>query len=120
MQTIDAYIQGNRIFIGKRKTLSNRIETEHLTISSPPLPKAIATTSSDGKKTLTPPAYSLEVDYTRTSNGGKSLIRRAKETVQLGDFGQWFTEEGEFVQELFEQRLIGVLQEVWHRQPDSQ
>lgn len=67
----------------------------------------------NGKKIITPPVYSLKVDYTRTSNGGKSLIRRAQDTVKVGHFGEWFTEEGEFVEELFEERLIGALNEIW-------
>src|SRR5690349_15662475 len=65
LQFVDSYLQGNTIFTGTRKMLSNRIETEHLTVSSPPLPKASkkSAKAADGKPILTPPAYTLQFEY---------------------------------------------------------
>ncbi|PWN92712.1 hypothetical protein FA10DRAFT_263470 [Acaromyces ingoldii] len=115
VQTADAYMQGHTIFIGKRKMLAKRIETERLVIASPPLPKPVtaATPSADGKRWTTPPVYSLHVDYTRKSNGGKSLLREAKEKVELGHMGEWFTEEGEFVESIFQARLLAGLEKAF-------
>ncbi|PWN24266.1 hypothetical protein BCV69DRAFT_280156 [Microstroma glucosiphilum] len=113
LQALDAYLQGDRIFTGKRKMLSKRIETEVLTIASPSLPKPTVEKTSEGQKWIVPPRYSLQVEYTRRSNGGKSLLRRVKQSVDMGHFGEWFTEEGEFVEAIFEQKLISGLERSW-------
>lgn len=115
LQALDAYLQGDRIFTGRRKLLSKRIETESLSIASPTLPKPTlsANTDSEGKRWIIPPTYTLDIEYARRSNGGKSLLRRVEERVTLGHLGEWFTEEGEFVEELFEKRLVGALQRAW-------
>lgn len=96
--------------------LAKRIETERLTIASPALPKPVTspTPSADGKRWTTPPVYALTIDYTRKSNGGKSLLREARgKKVELGHMGEWFTEEGEFCEEVFEQRLIAGLEKAF-------
>lgn len=112
ISAFDAYRQGHTVFVGRRKMLSKRIETERLVIASPPLPKPVtaAKATADGKRWTTPPVYSLTIDYTRKSNGGKSLLREARgKKVELGHMGEWFTEEGEFCEDVFEQRLISSL-----------
>ncbi|PWY97948.1 hypothetical protein BCV70DRAFT_202434 [Testicularia cyperi] len=113
---IDSYMQGNNIFTGRRKMLSNRIETERLSISSPPLPKAVRQTRTDstsGKTVLTPPTYTLEINYSRKSNQGQSLLGHKKTSLCLGHLGEWFTEEGEFVESVFQERLLTALQKVY-------
>ncbi|CAO1625482.1 unnamed protein product [Sympodiomycopsis kandeliae] len=110
IQALDSYIQGDKIFTGKRKTLSSRIETEYLSISSPQLAKAVI----DDKKELIPPNYKLIINYTRSSNGGKSTIKRIEnETIDLGTFSQWFTQSGEFIEEFFQKKLADALQSSW-------
>ena len=144
IQMADSYWQGNTIFTGTRKMLSNRIETEHLTIASPPLPKASqkGAKATNGKPLLTPPAYTLSFEYTRKSNKSKSLMGRKSDSLPLGHLGksqtifahdklasdassslsfpawhalagEWFTEEGEFVEHIFEQRLLSGLQKAF-------
>jgi signal peptidase complex subunit 2 len=94
-----------------------QIETERLVIASPPLPKAqtSATPSADGKRWTTPPVYSLQINYTRKTNKGKSLLRQAKKSITLGHMGEWFTEEGEFVESIFEKKLIAGLEEAFEQ-----
>ncbi|KAJ1024116.1 hypothetical protein NDA16_002955 [Ustilago loliicola] len=115
IQMGDSYLQGNTIFTGTRKMLSNRIETEQLIISSPSLPKATKknTKAPNGKSILTPPAYTLHFDYTRKTNKGKSLLSKKSDSLPLGHLGEWFTEEGEFVEDIFEQRLLSGLQKAF-------
>ncbi|PWN47945.1 hypothetical protein IE53DRAFT_389892 [Violaceomyces palustris] len=119
IQTLDSYMQGSKIFEGKRKTVSKRIETERLSISSPSLPKAVIKPPAGGtlakgeKPTLIPPAYTLKIDYTRKSNNGKSLLGKKKTSITLGHMGEWFTEEGEFIESIFEQRLISNLEKAF-------
>ena len=88
-----------------------------MVIASPPLPKAqtAATPAADGKRWTTPPVYSLDIDYTRKTNGGKSLLRQAKKKIALGHMGEWFTEQGEFVESVFEKRLISGLEEAFEQ-----
>ena len=90
IQLADGYLQGNTIFTGMRKMLSNRIETEHLRIASPPLPKATrkGAKGKKGKPLLTPPAYTLQFEYTRKSNKGKSLLGSKNDTLPLGHLGK--------------------------------
>lgn len=121
-QALDAYLQGDRIFVGKRKMLSNRIETEALIISSPSLPKATLSAGKDsatGRKWITPPVYTLEIEYARRSNGGKSLLRRSREKTALGHLGEWFTQDGEFIEPIFEKRLVEALQKAWGTDGDE-
>lgn len=115
IQYVDSYLQGNTIFTGTRKMISNRIETEHLTIASPSLPKAVkkGAKAANGKEILTPPAYTLQFQYTRKSNKGKSLLGKKSESLPLGHLGEWFTEQGEFVEDIFEQRLLSGLQKAF-------
>ncbi|KAJ1020268.1 hypothetical protein NDA18_005865 [Ustilago nuda] len=115
IQAAHSYLQGNTIFTGTRKMLSNRIETEQLLISSPPLPKAIKKNAKapSGKSILTPPAYTLHFHYTRKCNKGKSLLSKKSGSLPLGHLGEWFTEHGEFAQDIFQQRLLSGLQKAF-------
>jgi len=77
------YIEGHTIYVGKRKSLSKRIETEVLRISA----RTIPSTSS------TPPLYKLAISYRRSSNNNKSLIRKCRETAQVS-YGELVDEKG--------------------------
>jgi len=84
------FIEGDTVFVGKRKVLEKRIETERLTAQSrttrpkssstpaasivPSLPTAYPRPSASAL----PPHYKLTVQYARTASGGKSLIRKGK------------------------------------------
>jgi signal peptidase complex subunit 2 len=74
-----------------------------------------------------PPQYSLAFSYTSTTSDGKRLVKEsgsgtgpmngkkrttADDAIPLGHFGEWFTEEGEFRQDVFEERLRGALNKV--------
>lgn len=41
------------------------------------------------------------------------MLRRVEDRVTLGHLGEWFTGEGEFVEAVFEERLVGMLQKAW-------
>lgn len=88
--------------------------------------------SAEGKPILTPPVYTLHIDYARKSNKGKTLLSQKKDTLTLGHMGklakaiargtkygltisagEWFTSDGEFVQAIFQQRLLSNLQKVF-------
>ncbi|KAE8269230.1 hypothetical protein A4X09_0g3118 [Tilletia walkeri] len=126
IQTADAYVQGNRIFYGSRKSpTSPSGPLERLVLSSPPLPKhklfphssttsstdknpaPAATTKTKGKGMTVPPEYSLYAEY---FSPGSSVGKKGK--VTLGHFGEWITEEGEFVESIFEERLRSGLAKV--------
>ncbi|GHJ86884.1 hypothetical protein NliqN6_3286 [Naganishia liquefaciens] len=70
------YFEGSKIYTGKRKSLSKRIETELIRISSRTIPHP-----SSASSTLPPashPRYLLNVSYRRSANANKSLLRRAR------------------------------------------
>lgn len=100
LQTLYAYfIEGDIVFVGKRKTFSKRIITERLTLSSQTEP---------GRK-HTPPAYTLSATYVQSSSGGKSLLARGKASDSKG-YNAFFDENGVMHQVALEQ-FVGALVE---------
>lgn len=100
VQTLYAYfIEGDVVFVGKRKTFSKRIITERITISA---------TTEPVKKT-SPPAYSLSLHYVRSTSGGKSLLAKGK-TRGSKEYNAFFDTQGTLSHERFEQ-WVGELVE---------
>jgi len=92
LQTVYTYfVEGKTIFVGKRKTLVNRIETETITLSSETKPAPTPTSS---------PSYSLILAYLRSSHGGKTLIKR-NNLSQAKDYVNFFDSEGTLDQGAF-------------------
>ncbi|KAF8645532.1 hypothetical protein AX16_007757 [Volvariella volvacea WC 439] len=104
LQTLYAYfIEGETIFVGKRKTFSKRIITERITISSSTLPA-----QSQGNK---PPSYQLALNYVRSTSGGKSLLGKGRKKSAEG-YSRFFDEKGVMDQEAFEKWVGGLVEEV--------
>ncbi|KAG1747333.1 microsomal signal peptidase 25 kDa subunit-domain-containing protein [Suillus lakei] len=83
LQTLYSYfVEGDTIFVGRRKTFSKRIITERITISSRTLP---------------------------STSGGKSLLAKGR-THEAKEYSAFFDEKGVMAQEVFE-RWIGELVE---------
>ncbi|KAF9567142.1 hypothetical protein CPC08DRAFT_733242 [Agrocybe pediades] len=100
-QTLYAYfIEGNTIFIGKRKTLSKRI-------NSSTIPASKVTTSLSPSNS---PSYQLAVSYKRSTNAGKSLLAKGR-TKASQPFGAFFDDEGIMHQEAFEQWVGQLVEE---------
>ncbi|KAG8901903.1 hypothetical protein FRB99_005006 [Tulasnella sp. 403] len=85
------FVEGDTVFVGKRKTLAKRIETERLTTSSrttrpkpssdgsvKPLVPSLSTAYPRSTSTYLPPHYRLTMQYKVTASGGKSLIRKTR------------------------------------------
>lgn len=107
IQTLYAFfIEGNTIFVGKRKSFSKRIITERIQLTSSTLPPS--------QKSLSPspansPSYQLAVSYVRSTNGGKSLLAKGRTNASKA-FSSFFDEQGTMDQEAFE-RWVGELVE---------
>ncbi|KAL5481109.1 SPC2 [Sanghuangporus weigelae] len=93
-------IEKDSVFVGRRRTLAKRVETEHITVASRTLPPVTLGTS---------PRYRASVSYVRSSNSGKSLLRRGQATEEHA-YTEFFDEEGTMDQEGFE-RWLGALVE---------
>ncbi|KAN0127392.1 Microsomal signal peptidase 25 kDa subunit (SPC25) domain containing protein [Lactarius tabidus] len=92
MQTLYAYfVEGDIIFVGKRKTFDKRIVTERITLSSRTKPS----------NPESPPAYSLSLTYRRSTNGGKSLLSRG-EATEYHPYNGFFDEQGVLDHDRFE------------------
>jgi len=108
LQTLYAYlIEGNTIFVGKRKTLSKRIITERIELESATLPP-----SKLSKETPSPsnaPSYQLTVSYVRSTNAGKSLLAKGRANTSR-PYSAFFDENGTMDQDVFE-RWLGELVE---------
>ncbi|KAI0641533.1 microsomal signal peptidase 25 kDa subunit-domain-containing protein [Trametes meyenii] len=97
-QTLYAYfIEGDIVFVGKRKTFDKRIVTERITITS-------RTTPSTPQ---TPPGYALGLSYVRSAAGGKTLLGKGRAQEEHAYTG-FFDERGVMDQELFE-RWVGTV-----------
>ncbi|KAL4072522.1 microsomal signal peptidase 25 kDa subunit-domain-containing protein [Scleroderma yunnanense] len=107
LQTLYAYfVEGNVVFVGRRKTFSKRIITERVTISSRTIP---VSSPSLGKSPSNAPSYSLNITYLQSTSSGKSLL--CKNRVQGSKvYSAFFDEKGVMVQDVFE-RWIGELVE---------
>jgi len=121
IQTLYAYfIEGDIVFVGKRKTFSKRIITERLTLSSStepvisslslslPIPRALLSSSpsSDPAKR---PAYALSLTYLRSTSGGKSLLAKGK-VREMKEYAAFFDEKGVMDGEAFEKWVGGVVE----------
>ncbi|PPQ92269.1 hypothetical protein CVT25_008577 [Psilocybe cyanescens] len=107
VQTLYAYfIEGNTIFVGKRKSFSKRIITERIHLTSSTIP---ATQSSTSLSPSNSPSYQLAVSYVRSTNGGKSLLAKGR-TKAAQTYSSFFDEQGTMDQERFE-RWVGELVE---------
>ncbi|TEB34324.1 hypothetical protein FA13DRAFT_1763311 [Coprinellus micaceus] len=101
LSTLYAYfVEGDTIFVGKRKTFSKRIITERITLSSssPPLPKNTSC-----------PSYSVSLQYVRSTNGGKTLLGRGR-TTGAAEYSRFFDEAGVMDQPGFEKWVGGLVE----------
>lgn len=99
LQSLYAYfVEGDIVFVGRRKTFSKRIITERITISSRTMP---ASATSSEPSPANAPSYSLNINYVQSTSGGKSLL--AKNRAQGSkEYSAFFDEKGVMVQEVFE------------------
>ncbi|KAG8216820.1 microsomal signal peptidase 25 kDa subunit-domain-containing protein [Butyriboletus roseoflavus] len=107
LQALYAYfVEGDIVFVGRRKTFSKRIVTERITISSRTLP---VSTSSPQPSPTNAPSYSLNITYVQSTSGGKSLL--AKNRAQGSkEYSAFFDEKGAMVQEVFETWVGGLVE----------
>ncbi|KDN41856.1 hypothetical protein K437DRAFT_258079 [Tilletiaria anomala UBC 951] len=140
LQMLSSHLQGDTIVLCKRRTTTNGIvQTETLRVrSAPTLPKpklynagsaeartarllpgtsitSDSATAKTARPVCIPPVYALSFSYTQTSNGGKTLVKQSdsgNESIPLGHFGEWFTQNGDFREEIFEERLRGALAKI--------
>jgi len=109
LQTLYAYfVEGHTIFVGKRKSLSKRIITERIHVSSTTIPPSKSPLSSIASP-ANAPSYQLSVSYVRSTNGGKSLLAKGR-TKASQTYSSFFDEQGTMDQEIFE-RWVGELVE---------
>lgn len=130
VQALYAYfIEGDVVFVGKRKTLDKRVCFPSI-LHPPPFPLhsldpiephpqivterlTIASTSTPSKPS-TPPAYSLTVAYVRSASGGKSLLGKGRASAQRG-YQTFFDGQGVLDQEAFEQwvglAVVGAIEQ---------
>ncbi|KAH8110049.1 microsomal signal peptidase 25 kDa subunit-domain-containing protein [Phellopilus nigrolimitatus] len=94
------FVEKNTVYVGRRKTLAKRIETERITVASRTLPAVAARVA---------PRYHVSVSYMRSSNGGKSLLGRGQSNEERA-YTEFFDEEGTMDQERFD-RWVGALVE---------
>jgi len=110
VQTLYAYfVEGDTVFLGKRKTFNKRIVTERITISTRSIPHS---QSSSSTKSSSPcPSYSLTVSYLRSTSSGKSLLAKGK-TTRTRPFNEFFEESGTLDLDVFEGWVGEAVEEI--------
>ncbi len=95
-------VEGKTIYVGKRRSLSKRVScacllldpAQRLTPRTPQIETELIRISSfTVPKSVHPPLYNLSIAYRRSSNNNKSLIRKARDTVELS-YGELVDEHG--------------------------
>ncbi|EIW54954.1 uncharacterized protein TRAVEDRAFT_172586 [Trametes versicolor FP-101664 SS1] len=99
IQTLYAYfVEGDIVFVGKRKTFDKRIVTERITITSKTTPST----------PQTPPGYALSLAYVRSAAGGKTLLGKGRAQEER-HYTEFFDTAGVMDQERFERWVGGVV-----------
>ena len=122
LSTLYAYfVEGDTIFVGKRKTFSKRIITERITIASSTLPASPSSKPSNSTSTpsstavtfspVNSPSYSVSLAYIRSTNNGKSLLGRGKSKANA-PYTRFFDERGVMDQEALEGWVAGLVEGV--------
>ncbi|KAJ7070139.1 microsomal signal peptidase 25 kDa subunit-domain-containing protein [Mycena amicta] len=102
-QTLYSYfVEGDIVYVGKRKTFSKRIETERITISSRTVPASSASQNT--------PQYSLSITYLRSTSANKSLLARNKSSSQTS-YTAFFDSDGVLDAAAFEGWVGGAVEE---------
>lgn len=101
-------IEKDTVYVGKRKSLAKRIETENITVESR-TNTSPGTTAFPSK--VEPPHYALSITYVRSSNAGKSIIRRGSAQAEKS-YTELFDEEGKMDRSVFELWLGGIVERV--------
>ncbi|KAK7048037.1 microsomal signal peptidase 25 kDa subunit-domain-containing protein, partial [Favolaschia claudopus] len=110
-QTLYSYfIEGDIVFVGKRKTFSKRIITERITLSSRTIPVSSSSSNSTPSSTITPPQYSLSLSYVRSTSANKSLLAKGK-TQARAPYSRFFDAEGGMDADAFERWVGEVVEE---------
>uniref|UniRef100_A0A4Y9XQP7 Signal peptidase complex subunit 2 n=1 Tax=Dentipellis fragilis TaxID=205917 RepID=A0A4Y9XQP7_9AGAM len=104
LQTLYAYfVEGDIVFVGKRKTFDKRIVTERITLASrtSPAPPAPKDSTSSTPSANPSPQYTLNSTYIRSTNAGKSLLAK-RQAVDSRGYSAFFDVNGVMDQGAFE------------------
>ncbi|KAJ6595546.1 microsomal signal peptidase 25 kDa subunit-domain-containing protein [Mycena vulgaris] len=103
------FVEGDVVFVGKRKTFSKRIITERISIASHTIPVSVPAKSATSSATSIPPQYALALNYVRSTSANKSLLAKRKARGQA-PYSRFFDVEGTLDADAFE-RWVGELVE---------
>ena len=102
VQTAYSYfVERDIVYVGRRKTLAKRIETERIVISSKTIP-------SQPDRT---PRYFLSVSYVHSANGGKSLLGRGTGSDEK-PYNEFFDENGVLDQDRYHTWVAQLVERV--------
>ncbi|KAG8821772.1 hypothetical protein FRC19_007284 [Serendipita sp. 401] len=93
-QTLYAYlIEGDTVFVGKRKTYAKRVESERIRVDAKSISAQPSKAVSSTPSATNAPSYQLSMSYVRTTNSGKTVIHMGKERVEAS-YATFFDSEG--------------------------
>ncbi|EIW78447.1 hypothetical protein CONPUDRAFT_138723 [Coniophora puteana RWD-64-598 SS2] len=111
LQTAYAYfVEGDVVFVGKRKTFSKRIVTERITISSRTLPVS-SPISPNSISQSSSPSYELAVSYVQSAAGGRSLLSKGRSRASRS-YASFFDAKGVMAQATFEDWVGKLVEDV--------
>jgi len=112
------FIEGDTIFVGKRKTFAKRVESERIRVEAKSNPPKWSTILSRKPSKDAAPSYQLVMSYVRLTNSGKTVIHKGKERVE-SSFAEFFDSEGKMDVLKFETWVAGVMARVMGIRTDA-
>ncbi|KAG8820892.1 hypothetical protein FRC18_011561 [Serendipita sp. 400] len=83
-QTLYAYlIEGDTVFVGKRKTYAKRVESERIRVDAKSISAQPSKAVSSTPSATNAPSYQLSMSYVRTTNSGKTVIHMVGQSICL-------------------------------------
>lgn len=70
------FIEGDTIFVGKRKTYAKRVESERIRVDAKSNPPKHSSILSGKATTASAPSYQMSMSYVRLTNSGKTVIHK--------------------------------------------
>jgi len=72
------FIEGDTVFVGKRKTYAKRVELERIRVETKSHPPKFSSILARKPSVASAPSYQMSMSYVRLTNSGKTVIHKVR------------------------------------------